>query len=69
MNQNTEKSFLGKGWSFPPTFLKSFRELVMTSDEEDIKKREKMKRTKDINEKLEEMKRKTEEWTKSHEKR
>lgn len=38
MNQNTEKSFLGKGWSFPPTFLKSFRELVMTSDEEDIKK-------------------------------
>ncbi len=37
-NKNTERSFLGRGWSFPPTFLKATKELLMTSEEEDIKK-------------------------------
>lgn len=37
-NNNTDRSFLGRGWSFPPTFSKTAKELVMTSDEEDIKK-------------------------------
>lgn len=37
-NNNTERSFLGRGWSFPPTFLKATKELLMTSEEEDIKK-------------------------------
>lgn len=32
-----EKSFLGKGWSFPPTFNKERGEVEMTSKEEDIK--------------------------------
>ncbi|MEP7319810.1 MAG: GPW/gp25 family protein [Panacibacter sp.] len=35
---NNDRSFLGRGWSFPPTFSKSVKELVLTSDEEDIKK-------------------------------
>lgn len=30
------KSFLGTGWSFPPTFNKDLAAVVMTSDEEDI---------------------------------
>jgi len=33
-----EKSFLGRGWSFPPTFSKSNNEVLMISDEEDIQK-------------------------------
>ncbi|MBL4676739.1 MAG: GPW/gp25 family protein [Mucilaginibacter sp.] len=32
------KSFLGRGWSFPPTFSKSTNSVVMTADEEDITK-------------------------------
>lgn len=32
-------SFLGKGWSFPPTFSKKTLELLMTADEEDINKK------------------------------
>jgi phage baseplate assembly protein W len=31
-------SFLGTGWSFPPTFSKESRGVVMTSDIEDINK-------------------------------
>lgn len=31
------KSFLGTGWSFPPTFTKSSGEVEMLSDEADIK--------------------------------
>lgn len=31
-------SFLGTGWSFPPTFNKESRGVVMTSDVEDINK-------------------------------
>ena len=30
-------SFLGTGWSFPPQFVAETGEVVMTSDEEDIK--------------------------------
>ncbi|MEM9685721.1 MAG: GPW/gp25 family protein [Bacteroidota bacterium] len=33
----TEKSFLGTGWAFPPTFIKANRQAVMLSDEDDIK--------------------------------
>jgi phage baseplate assembly protein W len=33
---NTDRSFLGKGWSFPPTFLKGAGELEMVAEEEDI---------------------------------
>ncbi len=33
-----ETSFLGTGWSFPPSFSKKTREVLLTSDEEDIKK-------------------------------
>tara|TARA_B110000967_G_C18531983_1_gene386320 strand:- start:212 stop:625 length:414 start_codon:yes stop_codon:yes gene_type:complete len=32
-----EKSFLGKGWSFPPTFSKEKADVEMVSKEEDIK--------------------------------
>ena len=35
---NNERSFLGRGWSFPPTFSLSAKELLMTADEEDIRK-------------------------------
>lgn len=31
------KSFLGTGWSFPPTFLKESANIALVSDEEDIK--------------------------------
>ncbi|EOR94501.1 GPW/gp25 family protein [Arcticibacter svalbardensis MN12-7] len=34
----SELSFLGRGWSFPPTFSKKTNEVLMTSDEEDINK-------------------------------
>lgn len=33
----TEKSFLGTGWAFPPTFVKATQQAVMFSDEDDIK--------------------------------
>ena len=33
-----ERSFLGRGWSFPPTFTKSTHDVLLTSDEEDIQK-------------------------------
>ncbi len=32
------RSFLGRGWSFPPTFSKETSGVMMTADEEDIKK-------------------------------
>ncbi len=32
----TEKSFLGTGWSFPPTFDKQQETVVMASEEEDV---------------------------------
>lgn len=32
-----EKSFLGKGWGFPPTFDKKNAEIIMVSKEEDIR--------------------------------
>lgn len=31
-----KKSFLGTGWSFPPTFNKESRSVLMTTDAEDI---------------------------------
>jgi len=37
-NIQSELSFLGRGWSFPPTFSKATREVLLTADEEDIKK-------------------------------
>lgn len=33
-----ENTFLGIGWSFPPTFMKGSRSVVMTEGEEDIKR-------------------------------
>ncbi|TAL43932.1 MAG: hypothetical protein EPN92_09575 [Chitinophagaceae bacterium] len=38
LNITSETSFLGRGWSFPPTFSKQTREILLTADEEDIKK-------------------------------
>lgn len=32
-----DRSFLGKGWSFPPTFSKAAGGLLMVADEDDIK--------------------------------
>ena len=32
-----EKSFLGRGWSFPPTFSKEMADIEMVSKEEDIR--------------------------------
>jgi phage baseplate assembly protein W len=37
-NHPTEPSFLGRGWSFPPTFSKQAGTVLLTADEEDIKK-------------------------------
>lgn len=34
---SVEKSFLGTGWSFPPTFYVSIKGIQLVSDEEDIK--------------------------------
>lgn len=34
----SELSFLGRGWSFPPTFSKQTNRVLMTSDEDDINK-------------------------------
>ncbi len=36
MNQKNQDSFLGTGWSFPPTFIKASKGVKMTSDVEDI---------------------------------
>jgi hypothetical protein len=36
-DKNSDRSFLGKGWSFPPVFLKTTKEPEMVSDEEDIR--------------------------------
>jgi hypothetical protein len=33
----TPSSFLGTGWSFPPEFVQKGRQVVMTSDEDDIR--------------------------------
>jgi uncharacterized protein len=33
-----QNNFLGKGWSFPPTFNKQLKEVVMTEKVEDIEK-------------------------------
>jgi phage baseplate assembly protein W len=35
--EDIEKSFLGKGWSFPPTFDKKLGDIQMVTMEEDIK--------------------------------
>jgi phage baseplate assembly protein W len=35
--EDLEKSFLGKGWSFPPTFDKKLGDIQMVTMEEDIK--------------------------------
>jgi phage baseplate assembly protein W len=37
-NNIQERSFLGRGWSFPPTFSKINNEVVMIADEMDIQK-------------------------------
>ena len=37
-NDIKEQSFLGRGWSFPPTFSKINNEVVMIADEIDIQK-------------------------------
>ena len=34
---NEQNSFLGRGWSFPPTFDKNIRQVVMLEGEADIK--------------------------------
>ena len=34
---DNKKSFLGTGWTFPPEFIKTSKETVMISNEEDIK--------------------------------
>lgn len=38
LKMEKDKSFLGRGWSFPPTFDKEIGGVVMTSNEEDIEK-------------------------------
>ncbi len=38
MAKEEQKDFLGRGWSFPPTFGNGGRTLEMTSDVEDIKR-------------------------------
>lgn len=38
MDEKIQTSFLGTGWSFPPAFSKATKGVLMTSDEEDIKK-------------------------------
>lgn len=35
--EDSEKSFLGKGWSFPPTFDKKLGDVKMVTMEEDIR--------------------------------
>jgi len=36
MSSNTDASFLGKGWSFPPAFSRNGRDVQSVSDHEDI---------------------------------
>ncbi len=36
MNEQQSESFLGTGWSFPPTFTKADQGVAMTSDVDDI---------------------------------
>jgi phage baseplate assembly protein W len=36
MSNNTDASFLGKGWGFPPSFSKNGRDVLQVSEEEDI---------------------------------
>ena len=36
-SKDVYRSFLGTGWSFPPEFTQNGREVVMTSDEDDIR--------------------------------
>lgn len=38
MEPTEKKEFLGRGWSFPPVFMKSGRKVVMTEGYEDIEK-------------------------------
>ena len=38
LSNSGERSFLGRGWSFPPSFSKETRAVIMTAEEEDIKK-------------------------------
>lgn len=38
MNDNNGKEFLGRGWSFPPTFDRTEQNVEMTSDREDIER-------------------------------
>jgi len=35
---NQDKSFLGRGWSFPPDFDKATKKVRMTQDQEDIER-------------------------------
>lgn len=37
MTEKINKSFLGRGWSFPPTFVKGFDIVEMAEEEEDIR--------------------------------
>jgi len=37
MDEINNKSFLGTGWSFPPTFSKETRNVQMVADEKDIR--------------------------------
>jgi uncharacterized protein len=37
MSERIEKSFLGTGWGFPPTFTEHNRAVQMVSEEEDIR--------------------------------
>lgn len=37
MNHNIDKSFLGTGWKFPPTFRKALQTVEMVSAEEDVR--------------------------------
>jgi uncharacterized protein len=36
MNSNTNASFLGKGWGFPPGFSQNGRDVMQVSEQEDI---------------------------------
>jgi len=47
-----EESFLGTGWGFPPTFVRSRRGLEMTSDEEDIRSSLRILLTTDVGERV-----------------
>lgn len=37
MNENDDTSYLGKGWSFPPSFNKQENKISMVVNEEDVK--------------------------------